>query len=453
MEDSTPKSNSKGISRRKFLRQTAFAAGAAAVLGVGGYQGYAYSKRLSRREAQVVEKARILIIGAGPGGITVAARILRGVPNAQITILDDAIEHHYKPGYTLVAAGVYPKGAVVFRNQDLIPSRVRWIRERAEAFEPERNRVLTTGGQWLEYDFLVVAVGVHMDLDAVEGLREVLETPHAGNIYDLETGTKFRQLAAAFTGGDFVGVYPPGYVKCGGAPQKITWLTEDLFRRKGVRGATTVTFATPTPVLFAPVPVINDIITPMMEQRGIRHHFHTTLKAIDVSTRHALFEVRKEDGSTAEERLHYDLLHPMAPFVTPKALMTSPLTTPELKGQVEVDKHTLQHKRFPNIFAVGDCAGTGAAKTAATIRKMAPVVVKNLFDVALGQEPSNHYDGMSGCPLLTRYGRCMMFEFDYTKQLRNEWIYQSTRETRLWWNFKVHGLKPLYMNIMLQGLV
>lgn len=130
-----------------------------------------------------------------------------------------------------------------------------------------------------------------------------------------------------------------------------------------------------------------------------------------------------------------------------------PLTSEGIGGQLFVDRETLQHKRYPNIFGVGDCCATGAAKTAATIRKQAPVVVENLFSAVMGEAPTALYDGASGCPLLTRYGRCMMFEFDYNGELVNEWLYQSTKETRRWWTFKVHGLKRLYQNVMIQGWV
>ncbi len=400
-----------------------------------------------------MRKLRFVVAGGSIGGLTVAARLLRGVPDADVTIIEPRSIHHYQPGYTLVGAGVYRKEDVLFDQASLLSQGMRWVKDSVKAFEPDHNRVITAGGEVVEYDYLVVAMGVEMNRQSVEGFNAALETPYAANIYDLESSVKFRHLAKQFSGGDAVFTFPQGYVKCGGAPQKISWLSEDLWRREGKRDQVNVHFFTPQSSLFPVVPVIDAKVGPMMEERGLKSHFHQTLRAIDVSTRTAIFEQRLEDGSTREIRQHYDLLHPMPRFRTPAPLRDGPLTTEGIGGQLEVDRNTLRHKRYGNIFGVGDCAATGAPKTAATIRKQAPVVVENLFALALGREPSHAYDGTSGCPLLTRYGRCMMFEFDFEGNLVNEWLYQSTRETRTWWNFKVHGLKRLYRHVMIPGWV
>lgn len=45
----------------------------------------------------------------------------------------------------------------------------------------------------------------------------------------------------------------------------------------------------------------------------------------------------------------------------------------------------------------------------------------------------------------------MMIEFDYDANLVNEGLYNSMNETSLWWEFKVHGLKRVYRDVMIQG--
>ncbi len=444
---------SSGISRRRAVSLLGAGLGGAALAGGGGFLGYRRSLRVSSSDQAAVRRRQIVVAGGSVGGLTVAARLLRAVPDAQVTVIEPRETHHYQPGYTLVGAGIYSRSDVLWDQGELMVPGMRWVRDSVLAFEPERNRVRLEGGDTVAYDVLVVALGVINHVDAVEGLREALETPRAAHIYDLSSGEKYWGLASAFEEGTAVFTYPPGYVKCGGAPQKITWLSEDLWRREGRRDRIEVHFHTSRPTLFPEVPRVDEAVTPLVEARGVHNHYGSVLRAVSASDRLAIFEERLGDGETREVRRRYDLLHAVPHARTPAPLREGPLTRDGIGGQLEIDRETLQHPRFPNVFGVGDCAATGAAKTAATIRKQAPVVVQNLVDFLADRPPTARYDGASGCPLLTRYGRCMMFEFDYEGRLVNEWLYQSTRETRLWWEFKVHGLKRLYRHVMVNGYV
>lgn len=443
----------KMMNRRKALKYIGLGSGGLLVAGSAGFYGYRKGLQLSSSEAALVNKAKIVVAGGSIGGITVAARLLRAAPNADITIIEPNSIHHYQPGYTLVGAGVYDRGDVLFNQEELFLPGMKWVKDYVEAFEPEKNQVVTRSGTIISYDFLVVGLGVETNLNSVENLKEALQTDYVANIYDLDSAAKYKQLAHNFKGGKALFTFPPGYVKCGGAPQKITWLSEDLWRKQGKRDKVDVHFFTDRGTLFPTVPRVDEAVKPLIEARGINNHYGYVLKAIDTSTRTAIFEQRLSDGSAREVREHYDLFHPMPRFRTPKPLREGPLTREGIGGQLSVDRETLQHTVYPNIFGVGDNAATGAAKTAATIRKQAPVVVGNIIDVILGYEPTNKYDGASGCPLLTRYGRCMMFEFDFEGNLINEWLYRPTQETRIWWDFKVHGLKRLYRHVMMNGYV
>ncbi len=443
----------KGISRRRALKYIGAGAGIVLVGGAGGGYGYRRSLRITSSEAEQIKDRKFVFVGGSVGGLTTAARLLRAVPNADVTVIEPREKHHYQPGYTLVGAGVYEPGEVEFDQKSLMFPEMKWVKDAVKTFEPENNRVITEGGETIPYDYLIVGLGIQMNYNSVENFSEALETPYVGNIYDLDSGIKYHRLMKEFEKGKLVSTYPRGYVKCGGAPQKITWLSEDYWRDKGIRDDVEVHFHTNRHTLFPPVPVVDEAVKPKIEERGIHNHYNQTLQAIDVSTKTAIFEEEREDGSTREVRQQYDLLHPVPSFQTPGALRESDLTAEGIGGQMEIDPETLQHKRFPNVFGLGDCAATGAPKTAATIRKQAPVVAANLIDIALDRDLSAKYDGISGCPLLTRYGRCMMFEFNYNGDLVNEWIYNSTNETRLWWHFKVHGLKNLYLHVLLNGYV
>jgi sulfide:quinone oxidoreductase len=448
-EDTTP--SRRRFTRRTFLKGAGVGAGVTVLAAGGGYLYYVDNLKIPDAEAREVRKRHIVIAGGSIGGLTVAAQMMRAVPDANITIIEPNSEHMYQVGFTLVGAGVFERSDVEWKEEDLMVPGVKWVQDYIEAFDPENDQLTLRGGDTVSYDYLVVSLGVEQNPDSVEGWEDAMASDRVSNVYSIEGAQKYWEMMREFDGGTAVFTYPKGYVKCGGAPQKMTWLSEDKWRDQGKRDAADIHYFTPAGSMFPSVTKIDDILTPMTIERGIQPHWKHELKAIDVSTRTAIFLEEKEDGSTTEVRQQYDLLHAMLKFRTPKVLRESELTNEELNGQLEVDKGTLQHKRFANIFGVGDNTAIGVPKVAATIRKQAPVVRDNLIDAIMDRELSATYDGASGCPLLTRYGRCMMIEFDYEGNLVNEDFYDSTDETRRWWEFKVHGFKRLYKDVMIKG--
>lgn len=440
------------FTRRTLLKGAGITAGVVAVGGAGSAFAYNESLKAPGADHAAVEARHVLIVGGSIGGLTVAAQLKRAVPKANITIVEPNERHYYQPGFTLVGADVYRPDEVVMATADLMPNGIKWVRDKVAAFDPDNNNVRLENGETIPYDIMVIAVGVVLNPKSVEGIEAALETPYVSNVYGWEHAQKWRDIRNDFAGGEVLVHYPKGYVKCGGAPQKQLWLAEDYWRtQRNIRDSIDLHYFTPQKSMFPVIPRIDDLVTPMSVERGIQPHYGHTLKAIDPANRIAIFEEQVDENTTREVQQHYDLFHAMPNFSVPKPLQGSVFTTEKLKGQVEVDKFTLQSPSYPNVFSLGDVAGTGAGKTAATIRKQAPAVVGNIIDLANGREISHRFSGIGGCPLLTRYGKCMMIEFDYDANLVNEGLYNSMEETSVWWEFKVHGLKRVYRDVMIRG--
>lgn len=147
------------LNRRQIL---SLAAGGAALAATGAAE---------RADAQIATKARIVIIGAGAGGTALANRLVTRLNGAEITLIDPRVEHLYQPGLSLVAAGLKPANYVVSKTTDWLPDGVTLIAEAAAAIDPEAKTVDTASGQKVPYDFLVVAPGLVLDHDAIEGFR------------------------------------------------------------------------------------------------------------------------------------------------------------------------------------------------------------------------------------------------------------------------------------------
>ena len=150
--------------------------------------------------------------------------------------------------------------------------------------------------------------------------------------------------------------------------------------------------------------------------------------------------------------MQFDLCHTVPPQSAPDFIKKSPIADPNSPlGFVEVDKFTLQHSRFPNVFALGDCTNAPCSKTGAAIRKQAPVVVANLLAVLEGKAPTEQYDGYSACPIPTEYGKLMLAEFDYDNKPKMTFPFDQAKPRWSMWILKTKILPWLYWNKILKG--
>ncbi len=404
--------------------------------------------------ARVPTKAHIVIAGSGLGGIGVAHRLQALLDGARITIIDAKEEHNYQPGYTLVATGVWPIEKVRDRNADLQPSGIAWIKEMVVGFDPAANTVTTASGQKVSYDFLVVATGLHLDYAQIQGMdvaaigRNGLSSVYAGPQAAEATWKAMQAFAAQ--GGEAVMTLPSTPLKCAGAPLKMTFMLRDRLNQAGTLGKSKVRFesALKPGTVFGVKPV-NDNVLERWKSLGIEVDYERKLTAVDIGSRRATFAA--PDGGKVE--MPYDFLHVVPPMRATDAVKNSDLSWKEgpmaAGGWLEVDKGTLQHKRFPNVFGVGDINGTPRGKTAATIKKSAPLVAHNLVRVIAGQVPDQTFDGYTSCPLIVREGSAMLIEFDYEGRLTPSLpMIEPLQESWMAWMMKYRMLKPAYLSVL-----
>ena len=399
-------------------------------------------------------RPHIVIAGSGLGGIAVASRLRALLPQARITIVDAKQEHNYQPGYTLVGSGVWPIEKVRDRNADFHPAGVQWVQEMVAAFDPASNSLTTSSGQRIGYDYLVVATGLHLDYAQIEGMdvqaigRNGLGSVYAGPQAALATWQAmdaFRQK-----GGQAVMTLPSGALKCAGAPLKMTFMVADRLRQAGTLAASQVHFysALADDTVFG-VKAVNDNVLARWQALGIRTHYLRKLVAVDLAARKASFASPEGERSTVD----YDFLHVVPPMRAPDVVKNSELaakTGPMAGGGwLEVSKDTLQHLRYPNVFGIGDINGTPRGKTAATVKKSAPLVAHNLARVVAGQPADQVFDGYTSCPLIVREGSAMLIEFDYAGKLTPSLpMIEPLQESFMAWFMKYRLLKPAYISVM-----
>lgn len=389
---------------------------------------------------------QVVIVGGGTAGISVAARLTNGWFNKRdVAVIEPAETHYYQPLWTLVGGGVVAKEITGRPMKSVIPKRVHWIRDAVSEFQPEKNRIRTRDGTVITYDWLVIAAGLQLNWDKIPGLQEGVTKHGICSNYSYETVDSTWQNIKNFEGGTAIFTQPSGAVKCGGAPQKIMYLADETFRRSGVRERSQIIFTSPLPNIFA-VDRYRRTLEEVVKRKQIICHFREELIEIRGDRREAVFR-NLDSGETITR--NYDMLHVTPPMGPPTFIAKSPLADND--GWVDVDRATLQHKKFVNVFGIGDCSNLPTSKTGAAIRKQAPVAVANLIAAINGQPMTKKYNGYTSCPLVTGYGKLVMAEFDYDKQPEETFPVDQSKERWSMWLVKRYLLPQLYWHGMLKG--
>ena len=394
---------------------------------------------------------KVLIIGGGAAGITVAASLKRhGVPAADIAIVEPSDTHYYQPAFTLVGAGVYDLARTQRPTDGLIPSGVTRVKATARKFDPDASAVELSTGERLTYDYLVVCTGLKLDWNKVEGLADALGHDGVCSNYSPQHVAYTWDCIKALKPGDkAVFTQPPLPFKCPGAPQKIVYLTVDNLRRRGIRDKIDVTYFVHAPVIFG-VPYFAQRLAKIAEECGVKVFYQHNLVAVDAKAKTATFEIVGGDKQGQRVNVPFDMLHVSPPQSPPEEIKSSPLVN--AAGWVEVNQNSMQHVRYANIFALGDVASSPNSKTAAAVRKQAPVVVRNLLKLMQGQAVESGYDGYASCPLTTANGKAIIAEFNYGGKVTPTLpILDPGKQRWLSWWIKTSFLPVLYWNYMLRG--
>lgn len=428
----------------------------------------------------------VLVIGGGTAGIMVASMLKKKKEQIQIGIIEPADKHYYQPAWTLVGANTYDFDKTAKPMADLIPNGVEWIKEFAETFEPEKNMVITKGSNEFTYDYLVVAPGLKIAPELVEGLQEAMDKGVVCSNYTNPNHT--WETLKNFKGGTALFTQPTTPIKCGGAPQKIMYLAEEHFIKENLREHTDIVFALPGGSIFG-VKVIADTLMDVIDKKDINVRFFHNLVRVDAKEKIAWYEIDKDltsggcvtladgdaknldkdihvnykDVKVSREGnrygIHFDMMHLAPPQCAPDFIKNSPLVSET--GWVEVDSKTMQHVRYSNIFSLGDVSNLPTSKTGAAIRKQAPVVVENILQLLNSNSlAKREYNGYTSCPLVTGYGKMVLAEFDYDKNFKPDpklkqfplMINDSSKEHWRLWILKKYMLPYLYWNKMMKGI-
>jgi len=477
----------QGISRRDAMKMMGLG-GATFVLGSTEAQA---STEANASEAT----GKIVIVGGGLAGMSTAARLTNTLVNPDITIIEpESTSVSYQPGQTLIAAGLWKKEDILYQRDDFIPSGNKIVREKAIEFDPDNNIVKTDKGSEIKYDFLIIAAGVTLNYSAIKGLEDIGELYSSGNNKDAIKALTAKGISSIYTAdgaaqawtnmeafikrakeGEKVKAiftHPNTPIKGESASKSIMYLTNSKLNKEGanIRANADLHFYPNDEVMFG-IKDYHTAIVKQFENRNMNYSYKHNLveikNGIAVFDDHSQFkEIYDEDlKENVTETIHttvekeFDFIHVTPPMKAPDEIANSKLGSK--KGWIPVNKETLQHVKFPNVFALGDIAGVPMGKTGGSVRKQFKVVVNNIISMMeKGEIPSSNlkYDGYTVCPLITDIGTVMLSEFNWASQKTGSGknaamttLIDPTKERYIWWLLNVYIFKPMTVYGTLAG--
>jgi sulfide:quinone oxidoreductase len=322
----------------------------------------------------------VLILGAGFGGLEVAARLSESLSGeAQVTLIDGSDSFFFGFSKLDVLLGRRAAEQVLLPYKTLALPGVEFRQELITAIDAERRRVRTENGSY-EADFLVIALGAEYDPTATPGFIE-----DGYDYYSLAGAERLRDVLPTFDGGNIVISVLGEPYKCPPAPFEGAFLLEDYFAGRGLRDQVTITV---TGYMGAPVPVAKEVSEPILAHltaRGIS--FVPKRTVCRLNTAHKLAEFAEGGG------IPYDLFIGIPVHRVPAVVAASGLAP---NGWIPVEKTNLA-TQFDGVYAIGDVAAAYTAKAGVFAERAAAVVADDITARLRRTTPPPPYDGAGEC--------------------------------------------------------
>ncbi|MBU3588389.1 NAD(P)/FAD-dependent oxidoreductase [Polynucleobacter sp. 31A-FELB] len=392
----------------------------------------------------------VVIAGGGAAGIGLAASLRSRNKSLKIAIIEPSDHHYYQPSWTLVGGGAFNVKSSKRLTKNIIPNGVTWLQDAIINFNPDVNQLILKQDKAITYEYLTVAMGIKTDWDAIPGLLETIGKNGVTSNYSYDYAPYTWELVKNLKSGVAIFTQPPLPIKCPGAPQKAMYLSCFEWEKQGMLKNIKVELNNAGSMLFA----VADFVPALMDyvkRYNAALNFNCNLISINGEKKTATFEVKDGDGKISQIKKSFDMLHVVPPQSPQECLKNSPIAN--AGGWVDVNQSTLQHMRYPNIFALGDCCSSPNSKTAAAARKQIVVVAENLLAFRIKKPMPLNYDGYGSCPLTVERGKIILAEFGFGGKLipTFQWLINPLKATKLAWILKKNILPWLYWNAMLKG--
>ena len=383
------------------------------------------------------KKKDVVIIGGGTGGIIVANILGRKVgKQANITLISAKDKVYYEPDNLFRLFDDKPLESQYKEIRKEVNKRVKIEIKKVTKIDPIKQEVYTETNDTYHYDYLVLATGAAYDYDAIPGYKEA-----AHNFHDAEATLKLRQALREFKGGDLVMGIADIPFKCPVSPLEFVFMAYHYFKKRKMLDKVKFHITSPLPRVFS-IENISNKVTKKYEKMNVEIHTFFNTEEIDPK--------RKVVISMEGDEIPYDLLVMVPPHKGQQFLIDSGNDLTDDDGWVPVDRETLQHDKYKNIWAVGDCTNLPVSKAGAAAHHQAKIVAPNIAALVKGKTPKKHYDGAVQCFLMTSLSSSIFLDFSYKHPPRRYGLIEFFGK-----GFYVMKklFKPLYFKVVLTGRV
>ncbi|MCB9680513.1 MAG: FAD-dependent oxidoreductase [Alphaproteobacteria bacterium] len=349
----------------------------------------------------------LLILGAGTAGTMMANKLVARLPSRgwTVTVVDRDDVHVYQPGLLLVPFGVYAPDSIVKPRASLLHADVRYVQGELDRVDVDTKRVHLADGTRLPWDLLILATGTRLLPEQTPGLTGRRWHDSIYDFYTLEGAAALARRLSTFERGRLVVHVHEMPIKCPVAPLEFAFLADWFLTEHGRRNDVGITFVTPLDGAFTK-PVASRVLGGMMAARGIE-------VVTDVGTE----RIDEDEGSIVAydgRRIPFDLLVTVPVHGGAAAIGASGLG--DAMDFVPTDRHTLQTKAHPDIFALGDCTDLPVSKAGAVAHFQGDVLVDNVLRHIDGLPLSPAFDGHANCFIETGFGKAMLIDFSETTE-------------------------------------
>lgn len=346
----------------------------------------------------------LVIIGAGTGGTIMASHLNKELNKSEwnITIVDERKEHYYQPGFLFLPFDQYKPEDVVKPISDFIPKGVDFINVGASKIMADQRQVLLSNGNTLTYDILIIATGTEVAPDEIEGMQGDEWGKSVFTFYTYQGAKDLRDKLRNWQGGKLVVHITEMPIKCPVAPLEFAFLADSFFKDKKMRDKVDITYVTPLSGAFTK-PKATATLEYLLKEKNIAIESDFAIESVD--------NENKTINDYGGRSIPFDLL----------------VTVPTNKGReviemsglgddlnfVPTDKGTLQSKKHPDIFVIGDATNVPTSKAGSVVHFEAEILTENILQYIKGQEMKEQFDGHANCFIETGNGKALLIDFNY----------------------------------------